>query len=427
MKILIVTYSDRQGGAGKALLRIARHLQACGQSVGIMVARHEADCDLVEGPRRGWSGSVGQTLRSVAARAIICAATGSRAADRSLGGFRGGLGKAINATDADVVMLGWTGEETISIAEIAEIRKPVVWRLSDMWPLLGTEHYASESEFVRYTTTGAARIARARDLDARVFRRKLQLWRRTIPVIAPSRWMGECVRRSAIANTWPVRIVPTPVDTRVFSPRDRNAVRRALGLPLDRRLIVFGALGGDADPRKGADLLAAATGRLDPSELACIIVGQGRSVRRADFSLPTFDLGLIKDDATLAGIYAAADVAVLPSRLDNLPQFGLEAQACGCPVVTFDSGGLSDLVEDRVTGVLAKPFSVADLAAAIRWVVSDQTRLTVLSHAARERALALWAPEVVMPQYIDVLARAAQGYLPAGTALAHDRQGRNGG
>ncbi|MBK7899117.1 MAG: glycosyltransferase [Azonexus sp.] len=417
MKILIVTYSDRQGGAGKALLRIAGHLQACGQSVSVMVARRESVSDLVDGPGRGWNGSAGQALRSLAARAIICAATGSRAADRSLGAFRGGLGKAINATDADVVMLGWTGEETISIGEIAEIKKPVVWRFSDMWPLLGTEHYASESEFVRYTVAGAGQIAGAWDLDARVFRRKLRLWRRAIPVIAPSRWMGECVRRSAFANTWPVRIVPTPVDTGVFAPRDRAAARRALGLPLDRRLIVFGALGGDTDPRKGADLLAAATVTLRSSELACIIVGKDTPGRRAEFSLPTFDLGLINDDATLAGIYAAADVAVLPSRLDNLPQFGLEAQACGCPVVTFDTGGLSDLVEDRVTGALAEPFCVADLAAAIRWVVSDQARLTALSHAARERALALWAPEVVLPQYLDVFARAARGDFSLGTAL----------
>jgi glycosyltransferase involved in cell wall biosynthesis len=76
---------------------------------------------------------------------------------------------------------------------------------------------------------------------------------------------------------------------------------------------------------------------------------------------------------------------VLPSRQDNLPNTGLEAHACGTPVVAFNTGGLPDIVADRVTGALAKPFEPASLAAAIRWVLEDSPRCRALGAAAQGR------------------------------------------
>ena len=90
---------------------------------------------------------------------------------------------------------------------------------------------------------------------------------------------------------------------------------------------------------------------------------------------------------------------VLPSRQENLPQTGTEAQACGCPVVAFNCTGLPDVLEHRVTGYLAAPYDSDDLANGIRWVIENKERHASLSNAARERALHLWAPEVVIPQY----------------------------
>ncbi len=77
---------------------------------------------------------------------------------------------------------------------------------------------------------------------------------------------------------------------------------------------------------------------------------------------------------------------MIPSRQDNLPNIGLEAQACGTPVVAFNTGGLPDIVNERFTGAWAKPFEPASLAAGIRWVLEDAQRLQKLGSAARSRA-----------------------------------------
>jgi nucleoside-diphosphate-sugar epimerase len=97
-----------------------------------------------------------------------------------------------------------------------------------------------------------------------------------------------------------------------------------------------------------------------------------QKIVRAAF--PVHYTGHLHDDLSLRALYSAADAFVLPSRQDNLPNTGLEAHACGTPVVAFNTGGLPDIVADRVTGALAEPFEPASLAAAIRWVLEDPPR-----------------------------------------------------
>lgn len=409
MKILIVTYSDTQGGAAKALFRIASSLRLLGHDARMLVATKGSDAAFVATPvgvrRNGWA-----AVRRNLARAVIAVATGSRAGDRSLGIFAGGLVDAINTSDADVVMLGWVGEETLSIAEIAGIRKPLLWRFSDMWPITGTEHYVDAAAFYRYTTAGAATSDVAGDLDGRVFRRKRKQWQIAPMAITPSRWLADCVSASAIAARWPLRVIPTPVDVELYRPRDRQAARCSLGLPPNRRILIFSALHADSDPRKGWDLLAGALQRLDPAEVSCIVVGRHPGAATIECPLPVIDIGLVNDELRMAALYAAADVAVLPSRLDNLPQAGLEAQACGCPVVAFDSGGMRDLVDHGTSGLLATPFDIDDFAAAISAIIADPDRQAVLSVAARQRALALWSPAVTIPRFVAAFEETRQRY-----------------
>jgi glycosyltransferase involved in cell wall biosynthesis len=90
---------------------------------------------------------------------------------------------------------------------------------------------------------------------------------------------------------------------------------------------------------------------------------------------------------------------IVPSRQENLPQTATEAQACGCPVLAFDSTGLPDAVDHTVTGYLARAFDVDDLVHGLRWILEDDHRRNQLRINARERAERLWSHAVVVPQY----------------------------
>ncbi len=111
------------------------------------------------------------------------------------------------------------------------------------------------------------------------------------------------------------------------------------------------------------------------------------------------------DDLSLRQLYAAADMFVVPSRQDNLPNTGLEAHACGTHVVAFATVGLVDIGDPSITGALAEQFDPLSLAAAIRWVLEDPQRRRELRVAARQRAVRLWAPAQVAGLYLEFMGR----------------------
>jgi len=201
----------------------------------------------------------------------------------------------------------------------------------------------------------------------------------------------------------PVHVIPNPIDTNFpWRPIPRDTARVALGLPDKPRLILMGAEGGVSDPRKGGDLLHAAVEQVvakDPGDIELMIFGQGTPTGPNAWPCKGHWLGAVRDDRVLALAHSAADVMAVPSRQDNLPNTALEAQACGTPVVAFNSTGLPDVVGHKETGYLAEPCSVEDLAEGIRWVLADTARQQGMSRLARERAVTLFANDAVAPRY----------------------------
>jgi glycosyltransferase involved in cell wall biosynthesis len=223
-------------------------------------------------------------------------------------------------------------------------------------------------------------------------------------------------------------VIPNPINLTVWAPCDqaKAQARAPLGLPAVRPLVLFGAIGWGADPRKGADLLLEALQRLRSQvagtpleQLELVVFGQSRPAQPPDLGFPIHYSGPLHDDLSLRLLYVAADVFVISSRQDNLPNTGLEAHACGTPVVAFRTGGLVDIVDDRVTGALAEPFDPTSLAASIRWVLDDPQRRRQLGAAARQRAEQLWDPArvagLVAEVYRQALEQAGQGlsYTPS--------------
>ena len=92
---------------------------------------------------------------------------------------------------------------------------------------------------------------------------------------------------------------------------------------------------------------------------------------------------------------------VLPSRVDNLPQTGLEAQSCGLPIVTFDANGLKDLVDHKDNGFLAKPFEIDSFYEGIKWVLEINESNKLLSENSLKKSKKLWDNSVVGNQYAN--------------------------
>jgi glycosyltransferase involved in cell wall biosynthesis len=409
LKILHVSYFDLAGGAARAGYRLHRALIDSGVVSRMWVQRKTSDDWTVEG-------DYGRARRAIAsARAVLGGYASSlqhrpSAEVRSLNLLPSRWAKSINRSDADVVHLHWVNAEMMSIEDIGRIRKPLVWTLHDMWAFCGTEHYAPDDQEARwrhgYNAANRPAGHQLLDIDRWTWERKRRAWQRAMHLVCPSNWLADCARDSKLVREWSVAVVPNTLDVEIFKPQDRRFCRGALNLPPDCRILLFGAIAAGADPRKGYDLLLAALSHLPArghaEQILCAIFGQTRPQCPPELPMPTRWMGFIHDDVTLALLYSAADVMVVPSRQENFVQTGVEAQACGCPVVAFDTGGMRDVVQHLATGCLVNPFNVEELAEAIAYVIEDGARRDDWGKAARERAVRTWSPAAVVPRYVEV-------------------------
>jgi glycosyltransferase involved in cell wall biosynthesis len=319
--------------------------------------------------------------------------------------------RRLNNSDADILNLHWVNGEMMSIAGIGKLRKSVVWTLHDMWAFCGAEHYTEGFRWREgYRRDNRPAQESGFDLNRWTWGRKLRHWTRPFHIVTPSRWLAECASSSVLMRDWPVTVVPYAIDTEFWKPFDRAIARQLLRIPPDVPLVLFGALGGSVDPRKGFDLLRTAltqlSGQIDGLEL--VVFGQHAPKNPIDLAFPVHYLGHLYDDLSLRLAYSAMDLMVVPSILEAYGQTASEAHACGTPVVAFNACGLKDIVEQKVTGYLAEPFDSEDLAQGIKWVLEDDLRRAGLGKAARLRAEESWSNEIVADQYLQVYARALE-------------------
>ncbi len=405
MKVLIVSESDARWGAARAAYRLHSALALSGVDSSMSVRRKQTDDPLVVGdpPAAALASRVRRFTEARLRRLHRDHAT----TVRSINALPTSWSRRIHSARADVVNVHWIGAGAMSIADLGRIQDPLVMTLHDMWAFCGAEHYAPESADARwragYLQDNRQPHRRGPDIDRWTWRRKQRRWK-PAAIVTPSRWLAGLARESALLQGWPVSVVPNPIDTDLFCPRDKMEARRAWGLPDNATIILFGAIGGAQDPRKGFDLLSAGLAQVETrgKELLGVVFGEDEPGSTPRTPFPLRWLGHVEDDNRLALLYSAADVMVMPSRQEVVGQTGTEAQSCGTPVVTFDATGSAEVVDHLSTGYLAKAFSSEDLARGIDWILDEPDRRQDLGIEARRRAMELWSPAVVAAQYLCV-------------------------
>ncbi len=287
-------------------------------------------------------------------------------------------------------------------------RAPIVWRLSDMWPVTGHCAYSGGCERWR---TGCGRCpdlgthpAIGRDATAFLWRQKKRLYGGAqLTVVAPSSWIEGIARAAPVFAGAAVHRIPNGLDQTVFKPVEQAAARAVLGVPADRKAILFAAHVAGDNPRKGTYLLEQALHRMGPRPDALLLVagvGSERWVGRVPQTV--MPLGYLQDDRLLAAANAAADFVVVPSAVENLPNSVIEAFACGRPVAAFDAGGIGDAVRDGETGLLVPAGDTGALAAAIARLLDDGDLRQALGVRALDMARREFSAEVQAARFEDL-------------------------
>lgn len=292
--------------------------------------------------------------------------------------------------DADVVHLHWISFFADYPSFFGSIPNdvPIVWTLHDMNAFTGGCHYSNQCASFRFGCGSCNQIANSgpNDVSAATFLVKQKALRfKNIHVVTPSDWMRQLAMNSPI---WPdgtsFQTIRLGFDLKEFHPIAKQKAREALGISTDSVLIAFGAEDIN-NKRKGMHhLLSALTQLHCEKEVECLVFGSGEI--EPDDKLPKMhSLGYVDSVAQQALIYSAADLVVVPSREDNQPQVGLEAMACGTPVVGFDAGGIPEYVNDGTTGLIASLGDETQLADRISWLVDNESARQAMGRRARLR------------------------------------------
>jgi glycosyltransferase involved in cell wall biosynthesis len=314
----------------------------------------------------------------------------------------------IKEQNPDVVNLHWVNHGFMRIESLPDIEQPIVWTMHDMWPFSGGEHYVGASLRYKegYNAGNRSAAETGMDVNRWIWRRKKKSWSgmQNMVIAAPSEWLAGCAHDSSLFRNHRIEVLPNGVDHERFRPVKHCIARDILGLPVDKKLILFGAGASTSDERKGFHLLVEALGRLEraigPDN--CELIVFGASSGSSSFSMKTHYLGTLYDEISMALVYAAADVFVAPSVEDNLPNTVLESLSCGTPVVAFDIGGMRDMILHRSNGYLVPGFDTQELAKGMRWVLEDEERWGKLSEEARNTVVRSFTLQRAAARYLDL-------------------------
>jgi len=375
LKVIHLNYTDIYGGAGRAAFRI--HCSLLNEKINsrIWANRIFSRDRNITGPKSKFE-KILAILKPMILILILKCFKPYKFSLSSISIFPSKWIKRINESNADIVHLHWVQGEMISISDVSKIKKPLVWTLHDMWAFCGAEHYANNFRWrIGYKSQNKNFYDTSFDLNRWVWMRKKKNWRNPFEIVTPSKWLCNCVKQSKLMSKWPVTSIPNPIDITKWQPLEKKYSRKKLNLPKNKLLILFGAMDGDEDARKGFDLLIKAFEYLEKNsksyKLELVTFGNKKNLKlRKNF--PIYFMNHIHDDHKLRMLYSAADAVVVPSRQDNLPNIAVEAQVCGTPVVAYNIGGLSEIVLHKKTGYLAAPFSIKDLANGIKWVLNSK-------------------------------------------------------
>lgn len=414
MRVLIVNTSEKTGGAAVASNRLLNALNNNGVKAKMLVRDKETDHITVVGLR----GSLWQRWNFLWERwCIFCHLHFSKKHlfEIDIANVGTDITSLPEFKKADVIHLEWINQGMLSLAGIRKIiasGKAVVWTMHDLWPASAICHYARSCTAFK-TGCHHCRLLQgggsSNDLSSKVWKRKSAVYRDSdIRFVACSRWLEQQARQSGLLQGLNVVTIPNPIDTGVFHPLDKQAARLALGIvPNENRKIILFVSQRVTDERKGVSYFIEAVSQLVSlhpelrEQIAVAILGGHAEDIVPQLPVPAYPLGYVNDEKTIVNAYNAADVFVLPSLEDNLPNTLMEAMACGVPCVSFHVGGIPEMIDHQTNGYVARFKDAADLMCGIRWILTEAD-YAALSKNAVQKVNTSYSQRSVALKYADV-------------------------
>lgn len=298
----------------------------------------------------------------------------------------------INAIeDADIINLHWIANFLNFPTFFKRYNnKPIVWTLHDMNPFMGGFHY--KNDFLNNPDYHALET-QFRELKSH-FSRKIQ----NLSIITPSQWlMDEAINSNHYSSDINCSVIPYSLNLEKFKPINKKESKIKLNIDpeIPCILIIAEYLNNH---RKGFDLLVDALKKIKTKQFQLLTIGNNKLNIEGNFQL--IELGSISNDELLVEAYSAADLFILPSREDNLPNVMLEAFACGTPVLSFKTGGMMEWIIPGFNGIFADSNDAKGLKNSIEAFIGSENNFD--QQQIREFAIRNFSADLQADKYLEV-------------------------
>lgn len=224
-----------------------------------------------------------------------------------------------------------------------------VWTLHDCWGFTAQCSHFSMEKCEKWKS-GCYRCPRYRLYPYTYVDRTRKMWKlkkkwfsgvKDLTIVTPSQWLAGLVKQSFLGE-YPVQVIHNGIDLSVFQPTESD-FRQTYHIPEDVCILL--GVASSWTYRKGLDVFAELANRLDPKAYQIVLVGTDDRFTR---ELPENILCFHRTESPqeLAKIYTAADLFINPTREEVLGLVNIEALACGTPVLTFDTGGSPECIDE---------------------------------------------------------------------------------
>ncbi|GGC06903.1 glycosyltransferase [Dyadobacter sediminis] len=410
MNVVFINTSDSSGGAAIACSRLQKALEKHLNINGVILTQEKKleNSSVISLTPTRWKKQMAW-FRFVAERLLFLPYEKSREIRFLFN--RGIVGIDISShplvQNADIIHLHWINFGFLSIhslKKLLSLGKPIVWTLHDMWAFTGGCHHSGKCENYQLSC-GNCKFLRnpsSNDISYKDWLLKKKTYTE-FAAIGCSKWLTNRAKSSSLLANCYTASIPNPIDTATFCPVLKSQARRFLNLPDNKMLILFAAMRIDA-VKKGFIYFERALqifkehNSETANEIEIIVFGSGNCEIFKQLPFPVHVLGHLSSETQISLAYNAASVFVIPSLEENLPNTIMESFACGTPVVGFDVGGISEMIEHKQNGYLSVYGSSESLAEGINWVLKNNLN-GVLSKQARQKVINSYSEKVVAMQY----------------------------
>jgi glycosyltransferase involved in cell wall biosynthesis len=296
-----------------------------------------------------------------------------------------------------------------SLAYLAA-RKPLIWTFHRFWGITGGCDHPGGCSGYLHRCGQCPRVHEwpicGLDNTAQQLRLKREhLAGAPIHIVAPSKHLARKIRESPVGRSWSVSRIANGVDTNRFAYHRKHDANFRVSLGLKRDAVIILIVNRDfRDSLKGFSMIEATVHEIYAKGLQFVLAGSnsGWAISRLPDRFSYVDKGYIDSRKRIAELYEAADIFLFASPRENFPCVILEAMSAKCCVVATPTDGVTEQIEDAVSGLISNSFSPSDLASALMVALSSQSRMCELGNAARRRVELEFSEQVMIDAHLKL-------------------------